>query len=291
MNQQFESQSAGPNYSGEDCRWMRQAWELSSDAILLTDSNATIVDLNSVAEEWIGQRRQNIIGRALDQVIRLHERIPPTAEPRQSVPGDVLTSSGEQRPIRVACWSFEKRVLLVAKPDTETAVCCPHDSLTQLPLRTAIDLHMAQIRNGRLAGRHAALLMIDIDNFKLVNDQFGHVVGDLVLNTTADRLKAGIRQHDLAVRYGGDEFLAIVNGLSQPLESDIVARRLCESIKQPILLPDGQILSISASIGVAFFSENQADIEWIRRADQAMYQAKEKGRSGHVVTASQDRPT
>ena len=144
---------------------------------------------------------------------------------------------------------------------------------------------MAQIRRGNVAGRHAALLMIDIDNFKLVNDQFGHVVGDVVLRATAARLKAGIRQHDLAVRYGGDEFLALVNRLSRPSESDIVARRLSESIKQPILLPEGQELSISASIGVAFFSENQADLEWIRRADQAMYQAKEKGRAGHVVTA------
>ena len=122
MDRQIESQSTGPNYSGEDCRWMRQAWDLSSDAILLTDLNATIVDLNSVAEEWIGQRRQNIIGRALDQVIRLHQRIPPTAERRQSIRGNVLASAGQQHPIRIACLTCEKRVLLVAKPDTEAEV-------------------------------------------------------------------------------------------------------------------------------------------------------------------------
>ena len=283
VSSEINHPTAEPKYTDDDCQWMRRAWDLTSDAILLVDSERKIVDLNAVARQWIGREYVDVVGRSLDQFMTLRATLQKTPSSQASVPGDVRASDGLKHPIRVRYLNWANRFLLVAKLDGEANLDRQRDPLTQLPTRAAIDFRLAQIRQRLSFERHVALLLIDIDNFKLINDQHGHGVGDLVLKTTADRLQAGIRQQDLVVRYGGDEFVAILDDLSGPSEAGTAASRLSTSLKQPIPLPNGPTIVTSASIGVALFTANQADSVAIQRADRAMYQAKQKGRAGYVV--------
>lgn len=152
-----------------------------------------------------------------------------------------------------------------------------HDPLTGLANRAQLEQHLAA-----LLAREApfALLFIDLDNFKEVNDRLGHHVGDLLLKEIAARLKAGVRQHDLVARSGGDEFVLILSDIAGVDTCAAVARKLLQLITMP-LFAEGQQLRISASIGIARYPEDGRDAASLRRhADVAMYRAKHRGKNG-----------
>ena len=122
------------------------------------------------------------------------------------------------------------------------------------------------------------MLFADIDSFKSVNDQLGHVRGDHVLLAVADRLRGCVRAADTVARLGGDEFAVLLEDLDDLDEAEHVARRMVEAIAEPVLLGDTQI-SIGISIGIAFSSpETTADM-LLREADTAMYRAKSAGKA------------
>jgi diguanylate cyclase (GGDEF)-like protein/PAS domain S-box-containing protein len=160
-----------------------------------------------------------------------------------------------------------------------------YDSLTRLPNRRLLldRLRQAMASSSRTA-RHCALLFIDLDNFKLLNDTRGHDVGDLLLDAAAQRLQACIRSGDTVARLGGDEFVVLLEDLDSIPEaaakqSEMVAAKILEALGQHYLL--GQIEHHStASIGVALFQDKAFTVEEIlKRADLAMYQAKSAGRA------------
>ncbi len=157
-----------------------------------------------------------------------------------------------------------------------------HDTLTGLPNRALFDdrLHHALARVKRDPAI-IAVLFVDIDNFKVVNDTFGHAAGDDVLIQVADRLTQCVRESDTAARLGGDEF-AIVLERATPSEATQVAARIHEALRS-IAVP-GHSAHISASIGIAISADNSTDIAaLVRQADLAMYRAKALGlpRAGH----------
>jgi diguanylate cyclase len=165
-----------------------------------------------------------------------------------------------------------------------------HDSLTHLANRRyLLDRGTAQLLNQRENGP-TALLMIDLDHFKEINDTLGHSVGDQVLVTIAERLGSTAEPGDLVARLGGDEFAVLMTGLPAPALAAHRAHRLLEALHQPIELP-GLRLSVEASGGVAATPGHGGITELLRRADAAMYQAKRAGRRLATYDRLSDRAT
>ncbi len=155
-----------------------------------------------------------------------------------------------------------------------------HDSLTGLPNRSLLQdrLRQAMARAEREQTR-LALLFVDLDRFKLVNDSLGHAVGDALLVETAHRLLSSVRASDTVSRQGGDEFLVLLADIEQNDDAGRVAQKMIEALSEPCMLA-GQELRITPSIGISVYPDDGADMEMlIQRADIAMYQAKESGRS------------
>lgn len=158
-----------------------------------------------------------------------------------------------------------------------------HDALTGLPNRS---LFLDRLAHGmRRASREAgkvALLFIDLDRFKAVNDSFGHDVGDRVLIKVAERLRGAVREEDSVARIGGDEFTVILEGLKSPSDSSRVAAELVAAFDSPLEI-DGRVLEIGASIGIATYPEDGDEMDLLlRRADIAMFHAKDSGRSTYA---------
>lgn len=169
-----------------------------------------------------------------------------------------------------------------------------YDALTGLPNRRLLADRMVQaMAQCKRNGCHGAVILLDLDNFKPLNDRYGHAVGDLLLGAAADRLKACVREMDTVARFGGDEFVVIISELKadhaeSTVEATLIAEKIRATLSQPYLLTvkhEGKPVTTvehrcAASIGVALFVDpetSQDDI--LKWADTAMYQAKEAGRN------------
>lgn len=156
-----------------------------------------------------------------------------------------------------------------------------HDSLTGLPNRmlllSRVDGALARSRRNRHLG---ALLFIDLDLFKDINDACGHAAGDEVLREVGRRLVNRLRESDLAARYGGDEFVVLLEELASEEHAGEVAASIIALLQAPVVLPNGRVCRINASVGVALFRGDAGAAEdLIERADEAMFDAKHHGRS------------
>jgi diguanylate cyclase (GGDEF)-like protein len=169
-----------------------------------------------------------------------------------------------------------------------------HDSLTGMPNRAMFDeLLELSLARARRADRGVAVLALDVDNFKLINDSLGHEVGDKLINQIAARLQEATRDTDLVARPGGDEFLMLLADLDQmspvvdengaAISAQAVAHRVLESFEAPFEV-DGTELYVTASIGISVFPLDAADAtSLLRNADSAVYLAKENGPGGYVL--------
>ena len=157
-----------------------------------------------------------------------------------------------------------------------------HDPLTDLPNRLLFNDRLQHaIKRARRGSLSVALLFIDLDHFKAVNDSHGHQVGDLLLVEIAKRLNALIRSADTLARLGGDEFVILMEALPSPLAAAQVADKIVASLKQPFNI-NGLSLHIGCSIGIALYPEDGEDATtMMKNADAAMYRAKEAGRDGY----------
>ncbi len=155
-----------------------------------------------------------------------------------------------------------------------------YDRLTGLANRELFRdrLHQAMTRAER-SGQVIALLFLDLDRFKAVNDTLGHLAGDELLIEVAGRLKKSVRRSDTIARLGGDEFTVILEGLEDPLDAEVVCTKILKSLSEPVLIRNQEIY-VTTSIGVTFFPADDVDINGLlRNADAAMYRAKEEGRN------------
>lgn len=162
-----------------------------------------------------------------------------------------------------------------------------HDPLTGLPNRSlALRRLMAALAAGEPAPRPVAVLFIDLDDFKQVNDSLGHPAGDLVLQQAAARMQACVRESDTVGRMGGDEFMVLLHHVQQARHASMVAEEIRAALSAPFEW-DGRPLCISASIGVALFPEHGQDARTlVDRADHAMYAAKNAGGNRVLVAES-----
>ncbi|TAN53363.1 MAG: EAL domain-containing protein [Methylococcaceae bacterium] len=169
------------------------------------------------------------------------------------------------------------------------------DGTTLLPNRNAFTRHLqrvlAQMERSRNKSR-LALLFMDLDNFKLVNDGFGHAVGDLLLHAVAERLTGALRQSDLLCRLGGDEFTVILESVDDLSAAHRVGQKLLQVLSQPFSIENREIY-VTASIGIGIYPDDARDMETLlKNADNAMYHAKELGKNNcQFFSAAMNRKT
>ena len=156
-----------------------------------------------------------------------------------------------------------------------------HDELTGLANRTLFhELLMHASARERRYGRGFAVLFIDLDRFKIINDSLGHEGGDQLLKEMAARLKANVRESDVLARFGGDEFVLLANGVPDRASAAVVARNLLLLMLKPVRVA-GQQCRVTASIGIAMYPDDAKDVNALmKHADMAMYRAKQEGKNG-----------
>ncbi len=161
-----------------------------------------------------------------------------------------------------------------------------YDTLTDLPNRSVLRQELERLIG--LTSRdtpRVAVLFLDLDGFKQINDSKGHETGDLLLQTMAHRLRSGVRHSDTVARMGGDEFVILMSGLHHSEDAARLARELLTSVNEPILL-GGEELRVSASIGIGVFPDDGSQAkDLLRHADIAMYRAKASGRNRYEFFA------
>ena len=205
---------------------------------------------------------------------------------------------GSQRNVEANCYRLtlgEQQVLGVAVHDVtlrraaETQLLqrhqhldhlAHHDQLTGLPNRLYLAAHLpGDIEEAKRSGSVLAVLFLDLDRFKHVNDSRGHETGDKLLKTVAQRVRSTVRAQDVVVRMGGDEFVVILKGVQDTGQVNETAERINQALSAPMVV-DGRTLVTTVSIGVALYPHDGVDMgELLRHSDTAMYQAKDRGRN------------
>ena len=195
--------------------------------------------------------------------------------------------------VAVLCWVFvlrrrvNQQTKMLRQSEEQFRHMAQHDALTGLPTRLLLHdrMEMALERMKRYKS-FSAVLMLDLDNFKKVNDSFGHHAGDLALRTTAHRILETIRKTDTAARMGGDEFVVLLTDLKEVSEAEAIAQKIMVALARPVTFQDHQF-SISASIGVCPVEDAAMDPEsLLKQVDAAMYHAKSQGRNRCQVFTS-----
>jgi diguanylate cyclase (GGDEF)-like protein len=190
----------------------------------------------------------------------------------------------------VGLWSIVRhRRLLRAQEDERLAreqqvrYQAYHDALTKLPNRASFVQHLEEaVRRAKRAHWSLAVMFLDADQFKRVNDSLGHEAGDQLLRVLAERIRASVRETDLLYRMGGDEFTVLLEDVRGPEEAAMVAQRILEATREPLQLQHHE-LSASVSIGIAMYPKDDDSGErLVQSADTAMYRAKELGRNRYT---------
>jgi diguanylate cyclase (GGDEF)-like protein/PAS domain S-box-containing protein len=283
------------------------AVESAPNGILLVDRMGNITLVNASLERLFGYGREELIGRPIDILVpeRFHNRFPSHREyffshPRIRWMGRGqdwygLRKDGAEFPIEIGLNPIHtprgNGVLISVVDATErkrieaelkrTAF---HDGLTGLPNRTLFLDNLLRLKAAaKRYGHHPfALLFLDLDRFKVINDSLGHLVGDKLLVEMAHRLVECTREEDTVARLGGDEFAILLEQVRGPEDAVRVAERVLERFADPVMLDDNDV-SISASIGIALSLTGEKNPEdLLRDADMAMYQAKTR-RSGYQM--------
>jgi diguanylate cyclase (GGDEF)-like protein/PAS domain S-box-containing protein len=254
-----------------------------------------VLDVNDRLCELAGCERDEMIGRrttdflAPEQAAKAQQILQHGTETAFESVG--LRKDGERIPVECITRSIQRHgenLRLVIVRDIRERLAAQarihhlahHDALTGLPNRAAFVRQLEQLSASHRAGdAQSALLFIDLDHFKRVNDSLGHLAGDALLCTVTARIKGCLRAGDAVARFGGDEFMVLLAGVAERDTAEQVAVKLLAAVEAPVELA-GRAISVSPSIGVALFPEHgRTPTELIQHADLAMYLAKSRGRA------------
>ncbi|MDD2914961.1 MAG: diguanylate cyclase [Gallionella sp.] len=277
------------------------------EGILITDANGAIIEVNDTFSRITGYSRDEVLGK--------NPRILQSGRQSTEFYVEMWQAISQNRYWTGEIWNRRKNGEVYAEMLTISAVydsdqsiqnyvalfsditsmkehqqelehIAHYDALTDLPNRILLSdrlkhaMTQTQRRNQSLA-----VLFIDLDDFKAVNDLHGHEVGDELLITVSSRMRDALREGDTLARLGGDEFVAILVDLEQPQECEPILDRVLQAAAMPVMVGN-TLLHVSASIGVAIYSQDNTDADLLlRHADQAMYQAKQTGRNKYCLYA------
>jgi diguanylate cyclase (GGDEF)-like protein/PAS domain S-box-containing protein len=278
------------------------------DAVLCTDTSGNVTYLNIVAEQMTGWSREEALGRPLGEIFQIIDGVT-----RQPAPNPMDTAvvqnktvglglncilirrDGLEKPIEDSAAPIHDRdgnntgavivfhdVSVARAMSLKMSHSAQHDFLTGLPNRMLLYDRVNQAIN--LAARHSkkvAVLFLDLDGFKHVNDSLGHPIGDKLLQSIANRLVDCVRASDTVSRQGGDEFVVLLSEVEQSKDAAIAARKILHAVVQAHSI-DKHDLHVTTTIGVSIYPDDGLDAETlIKNADTAMYQAKENTRQSY----------
>jgi diguanylate cyclase (GGDEF)-like protein/PAS domain S-box-containing protein len=284
----------------------------SHEGIVITDADATIVDINAAFTQLTGYSREEVLGKRPSVLKSGHQ-----SDEFYAGMWATLVQTGNW------CgevWNRRKDGSVYAELLTISAVRDPggqtghyvgifaditpqkehqrelehiahYDALTGIPNRVLLADRMNQaIAQTRRAEKLMAVCFLDLDGFKPINDRHGHAMGDRLLVEMAQRMRACLRGGDTVARIGGDEFVLLLLGLDRNEEAYAALDRILAAIASPLIVAN-EVTSISASLGVTLFPQDEADADTLlRHADQAMYQAKQAGKNRyHLFDPERDR--
>jgi diguanylate cyclase (GGDEF)-like protein/PAS domain S-box-containing protein len=268
------------------------------------DRAGNITFVNKSACRQFGYSEEELIGtnyrvyvpkEDIKGVFKAWNKVYRTGEPLKSYPFATVRKDGTQifvensvSPLRdkggkiIGFRAVSRDVTQRKQFEQKLADMATHDSLTGLPNRTLLaDRLTMGLALSRRSGNRLAILMLDLDRFKAVNDTMGHGAGDQLLKAVAERLTGVTRNSDTVARIGGDEFILVLPQISMPTDAAKLAQRILDIFKEPIIF-DGHQLNITTSIGIAVYPDDGKDIEiLLKSADNAMYWAKEQGRDAY----------
>jgi diguanylate cyclase (GGDEF)-like protein/PAS domain S-box-containing protein len=283
------------------------------DAVICTDISGKITFLNLVAESMTGWSREEAEGRRTADVLRIvdatsHKTVPNPLDitigqnQKMHLPSNciLIRRDGIEIPIEDSVAAIHDReglatgAVIVFRDVSGTrtmavqmAHAAQHDFLTGLPNRMLFNDRVSQAIV--LAPRHlkkVAVLFLDLDGFKHINDSLGHAIGDKLLPSIGKRLVDCVRGTDTVSRQGGDEFVVLLSEMKESEDAAITARRILKAVAEPHKI-DQHDLHVTASIGVSVYPDDGLDAETlIKNADTAMYQAKENGRQSYQFFTS-----
>lgn len=276
------------------------------DAVLTTDTRGIVTYLNAEAEALTGWTRAEAFARPLAEVFDVTDGL--TGQPAEDPSRLAIDHNRKVR--------MKGNYVLVGRRGAETSIehsaapihdrrgeilgsviifrdvivsrerrlqmlhLAEHDALTELPNRLLLSDRLARsIALSRRYGRRLAVLFIDCDKFKHINDTLGHAIGDQVLRSIARRLTACVRESDTVSRHGGDEFLVLLSEVDHAGDAGVLAEKIVQSVSEPHLVA-GHELQLTVSVGISLYPEDGQDAQsLIGRADAAMYHAKNTGRN------------
>jgi diguanylate cyclase (GGDEF)-like protein/PAS domain S-box-containing protein len=278
------------------------------DAVISTDVAGRIIYLNAVAESLTGWSRREAEGQPLETVLQMLD-----AATREVVQNPMAFAMHSNTAV-----SLTPNCILVRRDGREVAIedsaapihdrrgqvtgavmvlrdvsaaralshrmsyLAQHDALTDLPNRVLLKDRLSEaIALACRHGRHLAVLFVDLDRFKRINDSLGHVVGDRLLQSAAQRLVACVRGSDTVSRQGGDEFVIVLSEVAQARDASVTAEKVLQALREPFRV-DQHEMRVTGSVGIVTYPDDGTDAEaLIKHADFAMYHAKNKGRDNY----------
>jgi diguanylate cyclase (GGDEF)-like protein/PAS domain S-box-containing protein len=278
------------------------------DAVISTDVAGRVSYLNIVAEKLTGWPRAEAIGRPLEEVFRIVD-----AETRKTVPNPMRIATHENQTVGLPpiCVLIRRDGVESAIEDSSAPIhdrrgdvtgavmvfhdvsatraltlklahLAQHDALTDLPNRVLLNDRMNQAIS--MAYRHhaaLALLYLDLDRFKQINDSLGHLVGDRLLQSVALRLSECVRGSDTVCRLGGDEFVILLSEVTHAQDAAVCADKILQAMRMPYVMDEHEI-HITASLGIVIYPGDGVEAEaLLHNADSALYEAKDSGRNNY----------
>lgn len=292
-------------------RTLSLAIEQSASSIVITDSNWIIEYVNPRVLEKTGYRKEEVIGQSVGIfsnelfVQSEKERIMKVLKAGEIWRGELLTNSKSEdkefwelasiAPVKQANGQIEHFVAVMEditmqkEAKQQIQHLAYHDSLTGLPTRQLMMKRLEKALSSALQEKEkVAVLFLDLDGFKSVNDNFGHAAGDELLKIATDKLRSCVRDNDLVARIGGDEFLIVITQVVGDTMLSSVATRMINTLSRPFNINNTEV-SVSASVGIAMYPEDSQDPEeLIKLADHAMYDVKRKGKNNFAFVDKTD---
>lgn len=283
----------------------------ASEGIIVIGEAGVITSFNTAAEKIFGYSDEEIIGKDFNILISAEETDLSGKYHRYVEESDSTAFFGVAREViglrkdysafplelKTTQVHIQDNLLFITtarditdRKDAEQRISymASHDALTSLPNRTLLQDRIQQtLVHSQRRKLQAAVLFIDLDKFKVINDSLGHDVGDELLKEAAARQVAEVRSEDTVARQGGDEFIILLSTISNPQDAGLIAQKLLDTLCRPFII-NGKELLISASIGIAIYPDDGANMEaLLKNSDIAMYHAKESGRSNYQFFSPQ----